>query len=185
LDLTASSQRHILEVLQEASRLMVAANVSDVRNEQLHYRRAHGDLDRLLSCLAAVDEAVSLLEDAGLTRTLYYPDRREADRWGRRTVYFSDRRDREIALGRPSSYAWLNLPPLSWPQYLITSAQFAEPNEIVRVTLASSSEYTKLWQNFPLRRQSSTREQSLGYDTREASGQRAPQATISSGHPTV
>jgi hypothetical protein len=181
LDLTASSQRRILEVLREASRLMMAANVPDVRNEQLHYRRSHGDLERLVAGLTSVERTVALLEDAGLTRTLYYPDRREADRWGRRTVYFSDRRNREIALGLPSSFSWLNLPSLSQPQYLVTSAQFAEPNEIVRVTLANSSEYTELWKNFPLRRQSSRREQSLGYDTREASGQRAPQASLSNG----
>lgn len=168
LDLTPSSQQQILSLLRESSRELVNAKVSEVRNEQLHYRRSSADLDKLIKCLAAVEQVVQRLEDAGLTRSMFYPDRKESDRWGRSTVYFSDRRGREIALGQPTSYMWLNLPSLAAPQYLVTSAQFAEPNEVLRVTLAADSSFRRMWGNFPSRRQSSRREDNLAGDVGSA-----------------
>ncbi|MFE4463890.1 hypothetical protein ACFRCR_02120 [Oerskovia sp. NPDC056781] len=152
LDLVGSSQLEILGLLREISKGLMGAKVYDVRNEQLHYRRSSVELDRLIACLEVVEHCMIRLEGAGLARTLFFPDRREVDRWGRATIYFSGREGREVALGRPSSYAWLNLPSLGKPQYLVSIAQFAEPNEILRVSVVDESEFLKDWAGVPKRR---------------------------------
>jgi hypothetical protein len=179
LDLEPASQRSIVDLLSEVSRSLIEARVPDVRNEQLHFRRSSADMDRLIRALEAVQSAVTNLSAAGLIRTTFHPDRLEEDRWGRRTVYFSDRNGREIALGRPSAYSWLSLPALDAGQYLISCARYAEPNEILRVLLAEASDFTKLYENFPQRRQRSTREGDLGMDSKEGTGQRSPQQLTS------
>lgn len=152
LDLTPTSQAGVLSTLHKITTILSRGTVWDVRNEQLHFRRASSDLDRLISSLEAIEEAVRVLEDSGFARSLFYPDRTESDRWGRRTIYFSNRQGKEFAVGRPSQYSALNLPRLSEPQYLIGCAQFAEPNEIVRISLGFDSPFSRMWASVPQRR---------------------------------
>lgn len=155
LDLTASSQVSVLGLLRDVRSLLVKSRIFEVRNEQVHYRRSSSGVDKWMHALTHVEAAVKKLEDAGFTRILFHPDRRERDRWGRSTIYFNDRRGREIAIGRPSPFTWLSMPTLSEPQYLILAAQFAEPNEVLRVALEMDSSYRDLWSNFPMRRRKS------------------------------
>jgi hypothetical protein len=157
LDLTRTSQNEIISLLTDVSKRLIAGNVSDVRNEQLHFRRSTADLERLLKCVSAVEQAVRTLDNAGLTRVLYTEKRRESDAWGRSTVFMADRHGREIAFGRPNSYRWLHLPSLDRPQYLIACAQFADPNEPLRVSQGMTSEFTQLWSNYPRRPRASAR----------------------------
>ena len=72
LDLTPTSRRRILELLQAASENLIKSRVFEVRNEQLHFRRASSDVDKLIGSLTHVESAVRLLEDAGFTRILFF-----------------------------------------------------------------------------------------------------------------
>jgi len=153
LDLVDSSQARIGTVLRDATHGLIAADVNGVRNDQLHFRRSTADLGRLSACLTAVETAVGNLEQAGLTRLLFHPKGEQADEWDRRIFLMIDPRGREIAFARPSSYDWLRLPGLKRPQYLMTAAVFAEPNEILRFRGRYDSDFADLWDDFPKRRQ--------------------------------
>lgn len=152
LDLRPESQSVLLDVLDDVGRTLVAADVSGVRNDQLHFRRSTADLGRLSECLNAVESSARRLEQSGLTRLLFRPLREQADEWGRRIFTLVDPRGREIAVARPSSYDWLLLPGLRSAQYLMTSAVFAEPNEFLRFREDISSEFAKYWDGYPARR---------------------------------
>lgn len=127
LDLLPSSKKRILTSLREVSASLVRAKVADVRNGQIHYRRAASDLKPLIDGLEAVRGAVRTLEDLGLVRILYVPSRIETDQWYRTTVYMDGGQGRQVALGLPSPYSWLNLPSVDQPQYLVVAAQFRNP----------------------------------------------------------
>lgn len=152
LDLLPDSQSTILETLKRVGRDLVSADVSGVRNDQLHFRRSTTDLTRLSSCLAVVESCARALEEAGMTRLLFRPLREQADEWGRQVFTFVDSRGREIAIARPSSFDWLGLPGLLRPQYLVTSGVFSEPSELLRFREDLSSEYSRYWEGYPKRR---------------------------------
>lgn len=175
LDLVPSGREGIVETLRETTRLLVAADVNGVRNDQLHFRRSTADLGRLSACLAAVEEAVARLERLGLARLLFHPKSQQGDEWGRRIVMLADARGREIAFARPSSYDWLQLPSLRTAQYLATGAVFSEPNEILRFRLREESDFSRMSTGYPLRRKTSG---SLAASMRPTSSEEARTAGV-------
>lgn len=157
LNLVPAAQVRLIEGLGQISSLLVQSEIASARNDQLHFRRSAADLDALMKTLDLVATAVQKIELLGIIRDLFYPDKTEKDRWGRRTIYLSNRRGKEIALARPTSYGLLRLPSLSAAQYIVTSAQFAEPNDMLRVVPASNSDYSEMWSKVPQRRQKDSR----------------------------
>ncbi|MEV4525800.1 hypothetical protein [Streptosporangium sp. NPDC049304] len=153
LDLLPDCRGAIQKGLKDISQRLVGASINDARNEWLHGRRTTANLDRLRAGLEAVRESVSLIEEYGFTRRQFWRVRSESDGSGRGTITLSDLHGREVAFFRPSPYAWLRLPQLGGPQYVMTSARFAEPSEALRFTVELDSDYTKMWSNFPLRPQ--------------------------------
>ncbi|MCD4852404.1 hypothetical protein LN996_16435 [Arthrobacter sp. AK01] len=157
LDLVPSAQDRLVNGLNEISALLVQSEIASARNDQLHFRRSAADLDALMKTLDLVASAIQKVELLGIVRDLFYPDKVENDRWGRRTVFLSNRRGKEIALARPTSHGLLRLPNLSTPQYIVSSAQFAEPNDMLRAIPTSKSSFSTLWARFPQRRQKGER----------------------------
>lgn len=157
LDLVGSAQTRLIEGLKEISALLVQSEIASARNDQLHFRRSAADLDALMKTLDLVASAIQKIELLGIVRDLFYPDKVENDRWGRRTVFLSNRRGKEIALARPTSHGLLRLPNLATPQYIVSSAQFAEPNDMLRAIPTSKSSYSTMWGMFPQRRQKGAR----------------------------
>lgn len=153
LDLIPEARDKIIARLKEVSKGLHAADVNGVRNDQLHFRRSSTDIDRLIHCLGAIELAARNLEDSGFTRLLYRVQGRTGDSWGRRIVTLRDTRGSEISIARPSQYDWLNLPAVGSPQYLMTTARFAEPNEFLRFSPASGSDFARYWSEYPRRRQ--------------------------------
>jgi hypothetical protein len=152
LSLTVASQREVLDVLEQASALLLDSKVHEVRNENLHHRQGSDSYEKLLGALRGTSDAVRLLERAGFVRNLFLPDRHEGDRWGRTTHYLRSSDNREVGFRRPSSYTWLSLPNLGQPQYLVHIAKFADPNEILRFRSNTDSEFRQMWSDYPLRR---------------------------------
>lgn len=152
LDLLPDSKTRLLSTLREVSRGLVNARVSDIRNEQVHYRRSTADLEKLQQALTAAKDAVDLLDRAGLTRVPYARKSAQRDAWGRMTYVLSAVNGREIAFVLPTSFDWLRLPGFSGRQYVVPDAQFGEPNGILRFRLGFNSEYAEMWSGFPRRR---------------------------------
>lgn len=161
LDLLPKSQDAILAILEDVGARLVSADVNTVRNDQLHFRPSTTDLDRLSSSLDEVESSVRILEQSGLTRLMFRAIRTQADEWGRRVITLVDPRGKEIAIARPSSYDWLSLPSAQAPQYLVTSAVFAEPSEFLRFRSDLPSKYSDYWDNFPKRRPHSAHTKSV------------------------
>ena len=152
LDLLPQSRKRVLDALRNASRLLVDARVSEVRNEQLHFRRSLADLEKLNKVLMATRTAIQTLEESGFTRMPYTRVSMQRDAWGRLTYVLQDAHRREIAFVQPTAYDWMRLPPLNGRQYVMTAAQFAEPNAVLRFQLGFASEYARMWDDFPRRR---------------------------------
>lgn len=155
LDLTPSSRKLVHTTLRGATRSLLASNSMEVRNGLLHYRRSNVDLKKLVGSLEAVESVIRNLESQGLVRIVYRRERVEADQWGRALHTLANARGSERAISRPSAYAWVNLPKLDEPQYLMTTAQFDQFGEYLRFRPGSDSQFRELWHDFPQRRQRS------------------------------
>jgi hypothetical protein len=151
MDLQPESQRRVVSALNEVATTLLESRISEIRNQQLHFRRSRADSDRFLDCLRAAQRAVRSLETSGFTRLEFDIDSREADEWDRVSVTFRDRRDREVTFARPSRFEWCSLPDLNGRQYLVTSATFAEPNEMLRFKLEEESLFASAYDNYPRR----------------------------------
>jgi hypothetical protein len=156
LDLLPDSQVDILRTLDHITNRLVGAEVSDARNEWLHSRRERVETERLRSSLDAVRDAVETIQDKGLSRQIFRRVRTQRDEAARATAVLSDNRGQELLLLRPSGLAWLGLPPLDSPQHVMTSAQFAEPSEVLRFITQEESAFARMWSDFPRRPRKST-----------------------------
>jgi len=156
LDLLPDSQAEILQTLDHITNRLIGAEVGDARNEWLHSRRERVETERLRSSLDAVRDAVETIQDKGLSRQIFRRVRTQRDEAARATVILSDNRGQELLLLRPSGLAWLGLPPIDSPQHVMTSAQFAEPSEVLRFTTQEESAFAQMWANYPRRPRKST-----------------------------
>lgn len=153
LDLTASSRGSIVALLRETSRKLISADVSSVRNSWQHYRRSTVSLDPLVGCLQIVASAVSALEAAGLCRIMYSHTGLSFDAWGRGFFRFEDQRGREISIAAPTTLDTSALPGEQNPQYLVTAALLSDSGDFVRCRRVETSDFSREWANFPVRRQ--------------------------------
>lgn len=151
-NLQAGAQERIVEELRRVGTTMVAADVNGVRANYFHYRRLSPDIEHMSFALEAVRTAVRTLEQLGFCTVLYVPNGRSTDRWGRTLANLSASGEREAVFARPSRFDWMGLPSLDSPQYLVRSAIFAEPNEMLRFGPRFSNSYSQYWSDFPKRR---------------------------------
>jgi hypothetical protein len=160
LDLQVDARLRLRDVLARVGKTLLTSRISEIRNQQLHFRRSRADSDRFIECLHAAREAVHTLEASGLARLEFGFEGRELDQWARASVRFRDRRGKEVTFARPSRFRWCGLPSLDARQYLITTATFAEPNEMLRFTLQEESLFASLYDHFP--RRPKRRERAVG-----------------------
>jgi hypothetical protein len=155
LDLRVDAQMAVITGLKEMTKQLVSARVHEVRNDLVHFRRATANIDELVGALDAVRIALKRGDELGVVRTHYSHVSTLVDAWGRRTVTLASKGGQKVSFTRPSSFDWLALPPLGADQYLLHSAVFAEPNEVLRFRLGRESGYQELWSNYPRRCQQS------------------------------
>ncbi|MGM0723545.1 MAG: hypothetical protein ACQEXM_23975 [Actinomycetota bacterium] len=154
LDVSGNAQVSIIEQLREVSQRLLRFDVPEVRNSLAHFRRTTVDINKVISCLEAVAAAVSQISSLGFLRTPFNRATTRTDEWYRRTVTLTSQDGQQVSFTRPSPYDALPLPHLSTEQYLMHSAIFAEPNEVLRFRLGTNSEYEKIWTKYPRRRAS-------------------------------
>lgn len=152
LDLLPDSQAYIIDGLEAITEILVRADVSGVRNDVAHYRRSTLEMERLDAALDATRRAVEKIEALGFARILFWSDGTQKDRWGRVTHHLKASDGSEFSVLRPSPFQWVGFPRLNQPQYIMRSAKFAEPSEVLRFGLGCESQFAEMWSNYPRRR---------------------------------
>lgn len=153
LDLTDDSRSSVIAKLKEVRSSLSRGKVSKVRNDIVHFRRSICDVREISAALAEVQTAVRLLELGGFAPVEFGLARSVGSDNGRRLYMLRDGRGREIAFGRPSKFAGLGLPAFGEAQYLFPAAVYGHPNEMLRFGIGFESEFSKVWDSFPVRRQ--------------------------------
>jgi len=154
LDLSRPSQDRIIAGMRSITEVMVAADVSSVRNDYAHYRRNAPDIAKVERALEAIGRSVTRLEHLGFCRIVFVPAAVKRDRWGHARHEFVGPRSYEHIFSRPTTLDWMGLPELDEPQYLMRAASFEDPNEVLRFTRRYNSDFSALWSDFPRRRRS-------------------------------
>jgi len=152
LDLTAPSRQRILEGLREVSRLMIRAEVHQVRNEHAHYRRTGPSISRIESALEACRQAITRIESLGFCQMVFVPAEVTMDEWGRSKHRFTAPRSYEHTFVRPTRFDWMSLPELGLPMYVVRSAVIGDSSEVVRFTRRFDSQFAQMWSAYPVRR---------------------------------
>ena len=161
LDLVADNRASIVEALREISAALVASDISESRNEWVHGRRTLANLERLRLGLEKVGEAIHRVAESGFSRDRYHWVRDDVDGDGRRTAVLANGSGRQIGLFRPTPFAWLGLPSLPSSWYVMHSACFAEPSEVLRFGVEFDSPYAQMWAGYPRRPSADQPEQAL------------------------
>ncbi|MGO3886607.1 MAG: hypothetical protein ACTJHU_09955, partial [Mycetocola sp.] len=154
LDLSQPSQDRIIDGLNEISTLMTSGEVFSVRNDYAHYRRIMPNVTKMEVALESVRQSVTRIENFGFCRISFAPSSVRKDNWGYTQHEFVGPRSYEHIISRPTSLDWMGLPSLNKPQYLLRSASFTDPNEVLRFTRRYGSDFSEVWSGFPNRRRS-------------------------------
>ncbi len=134
---------------------LLASRVPELRNEQVHFRRTAPDLERPAVGLQLVGRAVEKLEAAGLVQIDVRLVDEQADEWGAEHSFCRiTSTGASLLLGHPHLIG-SDCRGYRAEQHLMTDCTFAEPNEVLRFTSVSESGYSRMWNDFPLRRRRS------------------------------
>ncbi|SOC86896.1 hypothetical protein SAMN05660766_0559 [Curtobacterium sp. 314Chir4.1] len=153
LDLTAEARAVIPAELINLSKQLQRDRVNDFRNSHQHYQKTAAGIKQIEDALAGLELALRTVEALGFALVEFKVDDETHDRWGRSEFYFAAPRGQRHVISRPSGFDWLGMPPLSSSQYVVTSAIFDAPNEVIRVRRRVDSTFADLWAGFPARRQ--------------------------------
>ncbi|MEU0468916.1 hypothetical protein ABZ215_33345 [Amycolatopsis sp. NPDC006131] len=151
LDLADDSQASIIELLKSVSKLLLGAQVSELRNATNHPRRSPTSLEQLRVSLENTREAISLLESNGLCRLTYSLASHEGDAMERQKMMLSHRRGYQHVIYLPNSYSWLHFPRPTEPQYVMGSARIKESAEVLRFTRSVDSPFAHMYSDYPIR----------------------------------
>lgn len=149
LDLGNSSKTAILRGMTSLANELKSANVHGIRNGMSHFQRSSANLDDIDAAVAGAGAAVETLGRLGLIRTQYRLARTEVDTWGRAITVMRSGDGDEITFSRPSRVDGSGMPHLRTPQYVVRSAVFGAPNEVLRFRVGSDSAFSDMWANFP------------------------------------
>ncbi|PKQ32216.1 MAG: hypothetical protein CVT62_04110 [Actinobacteria bacterium HGW-Actinobacteria-2] len=152
LDLTELARRSIAAGLAEVSKLLKDGNVHGVRNQVSHFQRSNSNMDDVLKAIQAASSSVEILDTLGFIRAEYRASRTERDAWGRYVIYMRSAAGDEVTFTRPSKVGLVGLPNLHTPQYLVRSAVFSSPREVLRFRVGADSAFSEMWAGFPLPR---------------------------------
>lgn len=149
LNLDELSKVRITKGLLDVSDALKSANVHGIRNGMSHFQRSNANLEDIDRAVAGAGAAVERLGGLGLVRAEYRLARTEVDAWSRAIAVMRSRDGDEVAFSRPSRVDIDGMPNLRTPQYLVRSAVFGAPNEILRFRAGTDSTFSRMWEAFP------------------------------------
>lgn len=151
-NLSTSSQERVVTGLKEIYQVLTENEVTLVRNEYSHYRRNLPDIQRVEKAMDAIRSAVTKLENLGFCQMLFKPSNVTTDEWGHKKIQYKGPRSYQHTFTHPTPYDWMGLPELTHSQFLLRSAFFDGPNEVLRFTRRYQSHFSRLWEEYPNRR---------------------------------
>lgn len=151
LDLADVSQERIISELKDVSRLLVSANISEIRNRLLHASRSTTELEYLTTSLEIVRDVISRLEGSGFCRLPYRPLYKTYDSYHRSRVVLANARRFETEIFVPTGHEWLRMPATAESQYIMSLATLSSNSLCLRFSNEPDSRFSKMWAEFPRR----------------------------------
>lgn len=149
LDLRKYDQHRILEHLCEITQTLEKCQICSVRNRLEHKRTDFPKQEEIENAVLSVSQIVEKMEQFGSCPLVYLHSKYVRDEYGRTTAYFKDYKGREIGLQFSSQYAISIEHNLYRPQILVPLLRVGESFEILSFQYSESSEYERLWENYP------------------------------------
>ena len=152
LDLRAGDRDRVIELLREITGRLEKYQVCDIRNRIEHRRPDFPSREEIEAACGAVADAINKMETAGVCPLIYLYTGRTTDQYRRSLVTFKDYKSREITIRQPSQYRLCGLPSIQVPQVIVPWMHIGDSFELMRFQFEETSDYVKMWQEYPKRR---------------------------------
>ncbi|MDX3433707.1 MULTISPECIES: hypothetical protein [unclassified Streptomyces] len=149
LDLSSESQRQIIALLTDMTRLLDSGGVANVRNKLQHSRDDFPARDELSEFLNTIGRFLEIAEESGLCPVIFRPAGNYRDSSGRASFQFTDYRNREYTAYRPSGIGSPGMPGLRTEQFIVPLAKLRDSGEVLRFSIGTESTYNEVWEEWP------------------------------------
>lgn len=151
LDLDEEAQVEIIDLLDRASRVLLSGDVMSVRNRVPHGGGDFPSSNEIQIVLAALDESMTVLENSGLSPTVWHYSGSTYDTFGRRTVTHQNYLGHKHCLRTPSTLTGCGFPSVTDTQVIARTAILRDASESLRFTFEVESDFTRMWAEYPRR----------------------------------
>jgi hypothetical protein len=152
LDIRQSDQRRIVDFLSEITTIIEKAEICNIRNRLEHRRTDFPSQEEIEKAIRDVSNVVEKMEKSGICPLIYVPSKVVGDQFGRTITYYKDYKGREIELYSPSQHEVSIWRRKAAPTILVPWIHLGESIDILSFTYSETSEYEKMWENYPRRR---------------------------------
>lgn len=153
LDMSSPDIEATTAFLEATADKLQSSGAMGIRNAIDHHSPTFPAASEIEACCDALLLLAAELDSLGFVPTLSAHVRTTTDVYGRIVVTAKNHAGRELTWRRsPALEALQTLPDIRSPQILVPAIHVAETAEIVRLSLDYSSEYDRLWSDYPRRR---------------------------------
>jgi hypothetical protein len=152
LDLREQDQDFVLKCLESVTARLQKVDCCNLRNRIDHMRKDFPTRNEIEIVAAEIRDVIRFMEHSGICPTLYRVVTIRQDPFGRSVVTTANYAGDEIAFRLPSLYEVVRLPHVHDPVLVVPSLHVGDSIEPLRFELVESSDYSRIWANFPRRR---------------------------------
>lgn len=152
LDLTRSDYEQIISLLHNVTGTLEGSQICDIRNRLEHKRADFPNQKEIIAACEAIKGVVNKMEESGISPLVYLYSGETIDKYGRGFISYRNYRERGITISVPSQLRACRLPPPPAPLIISPSMHIGNTREPMRFECQETSEYTKMWQDYPKRR---------------------------------
>lgn len=152
LDLGKNDHDKIITLLKEITAMLEKSQICDIRNRIEHKRKDFPNQEEIINACNMVKDTLSKIENEGICPSIYFLSKKTGDNYGRGTVEFKDYKGREIVIQTPSNCRGCRLPSILHPQIIVPCIHIGDSYEIMRFKFQESSDYVKMWEQYPKRK---------------------------------
>lgn len=154
LDLRNSDQNKIIGLLKETTQSLTRAQVCNVRN-RIEHARDENEFPKREEIEFACNAIQKIIRDLiyyGVCPSIYYFSGTVSDRYKRTTIKYTNYENEETLLLSSDQFYSCCLPRFEKPVVIVPCMRIGDSAEIMRFEFEESSNYTKIWENYPKRR---------------------------------
>lgn len=151
LDLSDEVYDFLESLLRKTKKLLDCNNVASVRNRVEHKREDFPENTEIKKVCEALNELGHVFEKYGIYPVVYQFNDTAIDSFGRGFNSYVNYKEEKIFISKSSQYSLAKIPNLMDTLVILRAIKLENSNEYLRFIYTETSEYTKMYKDFPKR----------------------------------